>query len=77
MLQTFEEHYYNLLQQNLQIQKTEQHFTAEHKTEQNYILGNQTINIPKSRKRITKEIEHINSNSRQRFKGKKSRTEPT
>ena len=37
--------------------------TREHKTERNYTLVNQSINIRKSNKGVTKEIEHISSNN--------------
>ena len=42
--------------------------TREHKTEHNYTLVNQAINIRKSNKGVTKEIEHISNNNNQRFK---------
>ena len=37
--------------------------TREHKTERNYALVNQTMNIRKSNKGATKEIEHISNNN--------------
>ena len=44
---------------------------TECKTERNYNLVNQAINIRKSNKGETKEIEHIGNNNSQRFtKGK-------
>ena len=46
---------------------------TEHKTEHNYTLVNQAIKIHKSKnKEVTKEIEHISNNKRQRFKGRKT-----
>ena len=45
--------------------------TTEHKREHNYTLLNQAINIHKSNKRVTKEIEHVGNSNRQRFKGRK------
>ena len=36
-------------------------YTARHKTEHNYTLVNQAINIHKSNKGITKEIVHISN----------------
>ena len=44
---------------------------TEHKTEDNYTLVNQAINIRKSNKGLTKEIEHIRNSNSQRFKEKK------
>ena len=41
---------------------------AGHQAEHNYTLVNQTINIRKSNKGATKEIEHISNNNSQRFK---------
>ena len=47
--------------------------TTEHKTEHNYTLVNQAIKIHKSKnKEVTKEIEHISNDKRQRFKGRKT-----
>ena len=46
--------------------------TTEHKAEHKYTLVNQTINIRKSNKAGTKEIEHISNNEIQRFKGRKT-----
>ena len=47
--------------------------TTEHKTEHNYTLVNQAIKIHKPKnKGVTKEIEHISNNSRQRFIGGKT-----
>ena len=44
----------------------------EHKTEHSYTLVNQAINIRKSNKGVTKEIEDISNNNRLRFKGIKT-----
>ena len=41
---------------------------AEHKTEHNYAFVNQAINICKSNKGVTKEIEHISNSNSQRSK---------
>ena len=50
--------------------------TTEHKTEHNYTLVNQAINIRKSNnKGVTKEIEHISNSNRQRFKGRKTQVD--
>ena len=38
--------------------------TTEYTTDQSYTLVNQAINIRKSNKEVTKEIEHINNNNR-------------
>ena len=46
--------------------------TTEHKAEHNYTLVNQAINIRKSNKWVTNEIEHISNNSSQRFKERKT-----
>ena len=44
----------------------------ELKTEHSYTLVNQAINIRKSNKGVTKEIEDISNKNRQRFKGTKT-----
>ena len=46
--------------------------TTGHKTEHNYTLVSHTINIRKSNKGVTKEIEHISNNNSQRFKKRKT-----
>ena len=45
---------------------------TEHKTENNYTLVNQAINIRKSNKGVTKENEHISNNNSQRYKERKT-----
>ena len=45
---------------------------TEHKTEYDYTLVNQAINILKSNKGLTKEIEHVSNNNRQIFKERKT-----
>ena len=45
---------------------------TEHKTERNYTLVNQAVNILKSNKGVTKEIEHISNNKSQRCKERKT-----
>ena len=46
-------------------------YTMEHKTEHNYTLVNQAINMRKSNKGVTKEIEDISNSNSQRFKQRK------
>ena len=46
--------------------------TTEHIAKHKYTLVNQTINLHKSNKRVTKEIEHISNNNKRRFKGRKT-----
>ena len=50
---------------------------TEHKTERNYTLVNQAVNILKSNKGVTKEIEHISNNKSQRCKERKTQHKKT
>ena len=52
--------------------KSEQYFYDGNKAKQNFIFVDQTINIHKSNKGVTKEIDNISNNNIQRFKERKT-----
>ena len=52
--------------------KSEQYFYDGNKAKHNFIFVDQTINIHKSNKGVTKEIDDISNNNIQRFKERKT-----
>ena len=66
------EHLKNIIEIDKYKRKLESTSTTGHKTEHNYTLVNQAINIRKCNKGVTKEIEHISNNNSEKFKERKT-----